>query len=84
MSDETETDMFFRILKKMDYETLTKLEHYLASIKDPKKRALELQTKLQEDWDRKHPSGVDGKRRLFKVEEDRKQRRHGHAPERTR
>ena len=65
-----ETDMFFRILRKMDYETLTKLERYIASIKATKKRALELQTKLQEDWDKEHPGGVDGKRRLFKVEDD--------------
>ena len=68
MSDET--DAFFRILKKMDYETLTKLEHYIASIKAAKKRALEVQTRLQEDWDNEYPSGVEGKRRLFKVEDD--------------
>jgi hypothetical protein len=65
-----ESERFLKMLQRMDYKALTLVERLIVQLKATKEKAHELQTTLQDEWDNEHPNGIDGKRRIFRVEDD--------------
>lgn len=61
---------FSDLLDAMDWEELTAVEAHIERIKAFKLRRMKEQSILQDKWDAEFPNGVNGMRRVFKIETD--------------